>query len=100
MILLLGTVLSRILGMEASFFNYPTLDVMVLGKAILFFLYNVIYGGLSEEPGWRGFALPRLQAKFSPLVTSLILGVLWAFWHAPVRFGGMESKAISDTLVE
>ena len=44
--------------------------------------------------------MPRLQAKFSPLVSSLILGVLWAFWHAPVRFGGMESKTVSDTLVE
>jgi membrane protease YdiL (CAAX protease family) len=97
---LLGNVLSRALGMDVPFSSYPTFDVKLLGMVILFFLYNIIYGGLSEEPGWRGFALPRLQAKFSPLVSSLILGVLWAVWHAPARFGGIEAKSLSDTLVE
>ncbi|MGD8750779.1 MAG: CPBP family intramembrane metalloprotease [Anaerolineales bacterium] len=97
---LLGNVLSRALGMEAPFSSHPAVDAKLLGMVILFFLYNIIYGGLSEEPGWRGFALPRLQAKFSPLVSSLILGVLWAVWHAPARFGGIEAKSLSDTLVE
>ena len=97
---LLGNLLSRALGMEVLFSSYPVVDVKLLGMVILFFLYNIIYGGLSEEPGWRGFALPRLQAKFSPLVSSLILGVLWAVWHAPARFGGIEAKSLSDTLVE
>lgn len=86
--------------MEIPFSSYPMLDIRLLGMVILFFLYNIIYGGISEEPGWRGFALPRLQAKFSPLVSRLILGVLWAVWHAPARFGGIEAKSISDTLVE
>jgi membrane protease YdiL (CAAX protease family) len=39
---------------------------------------------LGEEPGWRGFALPRLQAERSPLLATLILGVLVAAWHAPL----------------
>jgi uncharacterized protein len=38
---------------------------------------------IGEELGWRGFALPRLQERFSPLVSSLILGALWAAWHLP-----------------
>jgi membrane protease YdiL (CAAX protease family) len=97
---LLGNVLSRALGMDFPFSRYPTVDINLLVMVILFFLYNVIYGGLSEEPGWRGFALPRLQAKFSPLVSSLILGIIWAVWHAPGRFGGIEAKSVSDTLVE
>jgi membrane protease YdiL (CAAX protease family) len=97
---LLGNLLSRALGMKVPFSSYPTVDVKLLGMVILFFLYNIIYGGLSEEPGWRGFALPRLQAKFSPLVSSLILGAIWAVWHAPGRFGGIEAKSLSDTLVE
>lgn len=45
----------------------------------------VLFGGgpLGEEPGWRGFALPRLQQKFGALVGTLILGVLWTCWHLP-----------------
>jgi len=97
---LLGSLLSRAMGMEVPFSRYPVVDIKLLGMVILFFLYNIIYGGLSEEPGWRGFALPRLQANFSPLVSSLILGVLWAVWHAPGRFGGIEAKSVSDTLAE
>ena len=97
---LLGNLLSRALGMEVPFSRYPIMDLKLLGMVMITFLYGIIYAGLSEEPGWRGFALPRLQAKFSPLVSSLILGVLWAVWHAPGRFGGIEAKSLSDTLVE
>jgi membrane protease YdiL (CAAX protease family) len=97
---LLGNLLSRALGMGVPFFRYPVVDIRLLGMAIIFFLYNVIYGALSEEPGWRGFALPRLQAKFSPLISGLIIGVVWAVWHAPGKFGGIEASSLSDTLVE
>lgn len=41
-------------------------------------------GPLGEEPGWRGFALPRLQEKLSPLLASLTLGSLWFVWHLPL----------------
>jgi uncharacterized protein len=97
---LLGNLLSRALGMEVPFFRNPVVDFKLLEMAILFFLYNIAYGALSEEPGWRGFALPRLQARFSPLVSSLILGVIWAVWHAPGKFGGIEASSLADTLVE
>jgi membrane protease YdiL (CAAX protease family) len=49
--------------------------------------YSTLLGGpLFEEPGWRGFALPRLEARFGPLRASLLLGVLWAGWHGPMFF--------------
>ena len=51
------------------------------------FLYVLFLGGaLSEEPGWRGFALPRLQSMHGPLVGTLILGALWGLWHLPLFF--------------
>ncbi len=43
-------------------------------------------GPASEEAGWRGFALPRLEAKYNALVSSLILGVIWTFWHLPLFY--------------
>lgn len=42
--------------------------------------------GIGEEVGWRGFALPRLQETMSALKATLVLGILWAFWHLPIFF--------------
>jgi membrane protease YdiL (CAAX protease family) len=46
------------------------------------------FGGAWEEPGWRGYALPRLQSGRSALVASLILGALIAGWHLPLMVAG------------
>jgi membrane protease YdiL (CAAX protease family) len=43
-------------------------------------------GALFEESAWRGFCLPLLQARYSPVVASTVLGVLWSAWHMPVKF--------------
>ncbi len=53
---------------------------------IIVVISGLFPGALGEELGWRGYALPRLQAKFSALVSSLILGVIWALWHIPTFY--------------
>jgi membrane protease YdiL (CAAX protease family) len=48
----------------------------------------VFFGvGLPEEIGWRGFALPRMQPRYGPLRGTLLLGLLWTFWHLFFFFG-------------
>ena len=48
------------------------------------FVCMAIMGGpLFEEPGWTGFAQPRLQQMYGPLLGGLLLGGLWALWHLP-----------------
>lgn len=52
----------------------------VTGVAVVILIVN----GFGEETGWRGFALARLQSRCSPLTATLIVGLLWALWHAPM----------------
>jgi membrane protease YdiL (CAAX protease family) len=52
-----------------------------------FFVYLLTCGALGEEPGLRGFALPRLQARHGPFKASAVIGLLWAGWHIPVLIG-------------
>jgi uncharacterized protein len=58
---------------------------IVLEYLVSVLVLKLVFGGaLGEEAGWRGFALPRLQARHGPWRGSLILGTLWAGWHAPL----------------
>jgi membrane protease YdiL (CAAX protease family) len=47
-------------------------------------IFQVLSTGIAEEPGWRDFALPRIQRRYGPLTGTLVLGVLWAGWHLPL----------------
>lgn len=67
----------------------------ILGNKFQFSLYLkqlpsllplIITGPLSEEFGWRGYFLRKLQKNYSALLSSLIVGITWAFWHLPLFF--------------
>jgi len=61
-------------------------NLVSAATASMSFLSNILYAGLQEEPGWRGFLLDRLQSRFSPLTASLLVWLPWALWHAPVDY--------------
>ena len=56
-------------------------------------------GGVWEEPGFRGYALPVLQNGRSALFAALILGVLWALWHLPFYITGVDDWSESLQIV-
>lgn len=92
-----------------AFFFFPA--ILLIPAAIVHFFHGTLvwpqhhgklwlsaaYGGVSflnsflftaalAEPGWRGFLLPRLQQRFSPLLATLFVWFPWALWHAPLDF--------------
>ncbi len=58
--------------------------------------------GLGEEMGWRGTALPRLQARFRPLPAALVLGGIWVAWHLPFYLyrEGMADAAFGEQVAQ
>jgi membrane protease YdiL (CAAX protease family) len=99
LVFILGTVFLP--GAAASFDHLSaTTWLSYLWK---FPLVLAVGGPLFEEPGWRGFALARLQAKWGPLAGTLILGFLWAAWHYPqylmpgwaAQNGGFNVRAVA-----
>jgi len=87
----LGTLMSDALG-QASYYAPPPLTGLDAIRVIsITFLYQFFYGNvLGEEVGWRGFALPRLQARFSPVVASLVIALAWFPWHLPLKWGNPD----------
>jgi uncharacterized protein len=59
-------------------------------------MVNPLEGPLGEEPGWRGFALPRLQSKWSPLASTALLGLLITVWHLPLVFMPQFDLSLPD----
>jgi uncharacterized protein len=59
-------------------------------------MINPTDGPLGEEPAWRGFAQPRLQSKWSPLISTAVLGLLITGWHMPLVFMPQFDLAFPD----
>jgi len=62
---------------------------------ILLFLPGVLVAtakaALPEEPGWRGYALPRLLSRYNALLAGLLLGLIWGVWHLPIYILSADS---------
>ena len=91
---LLGTLAAS----DGQDFRVPSL--MVLAVYVPMLVLQFFTTGLAEEPGWRDFALSRLQQRHQPMVATFVLGVLWIIWHLPLfltPWGGPDVTA--ETIV-
>jgi membrane protease YdiL (CAAX protease family) len=107
---LFATAVHMMFGGDAPNFASPPVKAVKLANAIQhwsppalilpLFIQHLLYGtAIAEELGWRGLALPRLQARHNSFVASLILGCLWALWILPFYWkqgwlGGFERAFI------
>ena len=85
------------LGIPAAIWAVMNLALWVLGEPVDAgklvdrfpayvgtFVFVALLGGGQEEPGWRGFALPWLQERHSPVRATLLLALIWGLWHLPL----------------
>ncbi len=81
----ISVLLDTFLGGQSNLsIQFPEISFSLLGLiAVKFFYQFFFFNATGEETGWRGFVLPRLQARTSPLLASLIIGFIWACWHFP-----------------
>ncbi len=73
-----------IAGAAFSGGNIQAPNFLVLVAYIPGLLLQMVTTGLAEEPGWRDFAVPRLQKRGGPLLAVVVLGPIWAIWHLPL----------------
>jgi membrane protease YdiL (CAAX protease family) len=93
---ILGPIVIQLLAMALHVIlggQPPDLLAMLgaLPTVVVTSIYMFVQVGIGEEIGWRGYALPKLQAGYSALASSVILGVIWTLWHLPVFFNPATS---------
>ncbi|MBD0285844.1 MAG: CPBP family intramembrane metalloprotease [Flavisolibacter sp.] len=77
-----------------SYQSHTPLNLSMIGRTkefphfnfLSFFLYSLLFFGFGEETGWKGYALPKLQTRYSALTSAIIFTFFWAIWHVPLFF--------------
>lgn len=77
--------LAPAIGLEVADTLFPAdLPVPPIVMAIPYFFLMLIIGGGQEEFGWRGYAQQPMQKRFGIVPASLLIGIIWGFWHLPL----------------
>ena len=102
--ILTGPVIVVAVLLGLSLFNQDFLPGIItaedkIGSVIFGVGWGLIGGGLLEETGWTGFAVPRLRKRYSIITTGLIVGILWGIWHFMIAFWASNYLAGEDSKI-
>lgn len=87
-------------SMILSFFNVEFVPWTGSTSFYVLSFFAMLIGSTAEEIGWRGYLLPNLQKKYSPFVSSIIVGVLWGVWHLNFTGGITGFLLYTITIIE
>lgn len=72
------------INISSNVFGYSTHSVIQVFLCLL--LISIAGGPLGEEIGWRGLVLPKVQKRFNPFISSIVVAVIWTLWHLPMFY--------------
>ncbi len=79
--------LALAVGLDVAQTLFPSeISLSPIMLAVPYFVLMLVLGGGQEEFGWRGYAQEPLQEKIGVLPASLVIGLIWGFWHLPLWF--------------
>jgi membrane protease YdiL (CAAX protease family) len=90
---------------EVAWWALGSKDIFNLTSATLAIVlinypFTMLFGGpLNEEPGWRGFVVPKMEIKHSALITGLVIGAVWSVWHLPLHVTGFYGGGVYGFIV-
>ncbi|MGZ7068486.1 MAG: CPBP family intramembrane glutamic endopeptidase [Methanobacterium sp.] len=87
-------------GQPISLLTAQIMTINPIYLIIMFFSTLLVTTSVAEETGWRGFLLPMLQSRYSPLIASIIVLFIWEPWHIGLYFTGLYPFDIMTIIMD